>query len=278
VDKDCAGELRFTLRDVERVAGEAEVTVARLDRMTRSSRATEQPDEGWHKAAGALFPTPLPVSFDAARRHDDAVRVLMTWARYVHVQRGTQVAVDERCHHDTCRLAADRLVIGPPCPDYDRHPLGDVARMLANSTEWLRYRPDADTAFTSISAACGTIQRVVDRPADRVVVGRCPCGTYLYAAAGAADARCDGCGTTYDVAASRDGLRQDLEDRLLTAGQIATMAAYLGLTKSREAARKLINVWAARGRVVAHGLVDGDPSYRFGEVLPLLLAVHGADA
>ena len=244
----CAGALQDALGDVVKVAGDITLTVARLDRVQRhGGTPVEMGDDGWHRGKGALFPTPLIVNLSAARSHDAAAGELTTWARHVVEERGAR-----------------------PGPG---HPLAACALFLAGQVDWLRHQPEAGEAFTALTAACRTIVSIVDRPADRTVVGRCPCGTYLYARQGADNVACTGCGTSYDVASSRDDLRRELEDRLMTAGQIATMAAHLGLTNSRETTRKLINKWAERSRIVAHGRIDGDPTYLFGEVLTRLLAV-----
>lgn len=252
VCSDCCEALRRSLRDVEKVAGDITLTVAKLDRMARTGGTAPMEDD-WHKGAGALVSTPMPVNLDAASRHDAAVNTLATWCRHITEERGVQPA----------ELA---------------HPLATMANFLRGCVTWLAHRPEGDEAFNDIEAACRTIVRLVDRPPDRTVVGRCPCGTYLYATAGADAVRCQGCGTSYDVASSREALRIDLEDRLMTAGQIATMAAHLGLAKGRESARLLVNLWASRGRIVAHGRIDGDPVFRFGEVLTRLIEVHGTAA
>lgn len=248
IDTECAKDLQRALRDVEKVAGDITLTVARLDRVQRHGGALEEPgDDGWHRGEGALFPTALIINLSAARSHDAAAGELTTWARHVVEQRGERPA--------------------------EGHPLAACARFLADQAHWLRYQPEAAEAFAALHSACRTIVNLVDRPADLSVVGRCPCGTYLYARQGADTVACSACGTAYDVASSREDLRRELEDRLMTAGQIATMAAHLGLTDSRESTRKLINKWAQRSRIVAHGRLDGDPTYLFGEVLTRLLAV-----
>lgn len=249
--KDCGRDLERSLQLVARLAGDITLTVAKLARIQHSGSSEKEPDLG--KAPGALFPTPLPVNLHAADRHDAAVNTLHTWARHACEERGQSI-------------------------DGEGHPLAIVATFLVAQVGWLRYRPEADEAFDDLNSACRTIERVVDRPPGTVVVGRCPCNTYLYAVRGSETVKCQGCGTGYDVKASLDGLREELSDRLLTAGQIATMAAYLGLTERREAARLLINVWGDRGLIQPHGRIDGDRAYRFGEVLPRLLAVHGAVA
>ena len=251
VCKDCGRALERALQLASRLAGDITLTVAKLTRMERPGGGQRDNDLG--KAPNALFPMPLPVDLNAAHRHDAAVNALHTWARHACEERGIRV-------------------LG------DGHPLAVVAVFLITQVSWLRYRPEADEAFQELGAACRTIEHVVDRPPGTVVVGRCECGTYLYAARTADTVTCAGCSEQYDVAASREGLRDELSDRLLTAGQIATMAAYLGLTERREAARLLINVWGNRGLIQAHGQVDGDRAYRFGEVLPRLLAVHGVVA
>jgi hypothetical protein len=147
-----------------------------------------------------------------------------------------------------------------------------VARWLAGQLDWLRHRPEAEAAFDEIGDACRVLVRVVDRPAERIIVGQCGCTEYLYAVRGREYVTCAGCGTTYDVEAARDLLRESLDQRLCTAAEIALLARYLGIKGEREAVRHKIVVWASRGLVTAHSNLHGEPAYRFGDVAARLMA------
>jgi hypothetical protein len=136
-------------------------------------------------------------------------------------------------------------------------------------------------AVEGLSEACRILVRVVDRPPERIVVGQCPCGEYLYAIRAAPAVTCRSCGASYDVDATRAMLRRQLGQTLMTAAEIATLATYLGLTGSRGTTRKLINQWASRGLIAAHGSYHVDDEdqadedgvaglFRFGDVIERL--------
>jgi hypothetical protein len=242
---DCVRPVRRDLETVAKVAGEAATTVAKLDRIGHGSRRSD-PDP------------PLPVNLEAGEDHDAAVNVLTTWARHVHESSGRALpAVD------------------------GQHPLAVLATWLVDQLDWLRHRREATEAVEGLSEACRILVRVVDRPPERIVVGQCPCGEYLYAIRAAPAVTCRSCGASYDVDATRAMLRRQLGQTLMTAAEIATLATYLGLTGSRGTTRKLINQWASRGLIAAHGSYHVDDEdqadedgvaglFRFGDVIERL--------
>ena len=235
---DCGERLTEDLRLTAKIANESSVTIARLDRLGASGRRTDPAP-------------PLPVNLAAIQDYDDVVNTVTTWARHVGEERGLGL------------------------PYGGRRPLAVAADWLASPqwrhVEWLRHRPEAEEAFDELAYACGLLERSVGRPPDRVLVGRCGCGEYLYALARADQVACRGCGTTYNVEATRQLMRDELDDMLFTAAEIATLAAYLGLADRRDSARKLINKWSERGLVVIHAY-QGEAAYRFGEVVDRLVA------
>jgi hypothetical protein len=269
VDGQCARNVR---RDLERVAdvvaGEAETTIARLDRITSGGGRPQQP-EPEAKNANALHPTPFPVNVHAGVRHDAAVMELHTTARDIATTRGIPMPDLTPCRHLGCWAIRQRWIEGPVCAR--QHPLATLARWIGGQLDWLRYRPEANEALDGITDACATLERIVDSRPVRAVVGQCACGTYLYALQGAPTVRCQGCGTGYDVAASREGMRDDLEGRLLTAAECALLAAYLGLAGRRQLVRDLVRKWGDRGLIEERSL-NGEPAYRFGEVMTRLAA------
>lgn len=267
----CADELRGHLGEVAVIAGEAAVTVARQDRIGSGSGQPEQP-EPEPKNAGALFPTPLPFNPGAAAAYHKAVSDLGTAARHVHENSGRPLPIARVCRHGSCWAANERWVLGPTCA----HPDAVVALWLARQLDWLRYRQEAAEEFDVLTVACKRLLRIVDRPAERIIVGQCGCGAYLYAVHGASTVKCRDCGTSYDVEASREGLRQNLDERLLTAAEIALMAVYLELTERQDTTRKLITKWAQRGLITSHTNVGGEPAYLFGEVVTKLAASRRA--
>jgi hypothetical protein len=262
VDDRCEARLAADLRRVAAVAGEAMVTIAKLGRLGAGGRRTEPSP-------------PLPVNLAAAEHHDAAVNTLGTWARHVAEERGAPLPTVRTapCAHATCASRRLRVSQGPTCPgEPPEHPTAVLALWLVGQLRWLRHRPEADEAYGDLADACQVLERVVDRPPDRIVVGQCPCGAYLYAVRGAAQVTCGACGTPYAVDETRAMLRRSLDEALFTAAEIATLAGYLGLQARRDMVRHRINVWATRGIVVSHGDLGGAPAYRFGEVIARLMA------
>jgi hypothetical protein len=270
----CASWLASDLDLVAKVAGEAMVTIGRLDRIARVGGRGEDvaedtsctcptcTDPDAAEPDSALYPTSWPVNLGAGVRHDAAVGELTTWVRHVAETRG---------------------IPGPPYATHSAeqgqrvHPLTACAAWLTGQLDWLRHRPEAAEAFDALVAACRVILRVVDRGPERVIVGQCPCQVVredgrpaecLYAVRGAAQVTCRSCGTSYDVDSTRDMLKRRLDQALFTGAEIATLVAYLG-EGQREPIRKLIKVWHSRGLLVVHDY-GGQPAYRFGEVISRL--------
>ncbi len=231
----CAGKLEVELRRVALVAGEAMTTIAKQARIGSGGRRTE-PE------------VPLPLNLSAAADHDAAVSTLTTWARHVHESSGR------------------------PLPTVDGHPLAALALWLVDQLGWLRHRQEAVQAFDEIADACRVLERVVDRAAERIIVGQCACTEYLYAVRGREHVTCSGCGTQYDVETARSLLRESLDRSLFTAAEIAMLAKYLGVAGERSAVRHKITVWADRGLVTRHADIRGEAAYVFGEVVTRLMA------
>lgn len=234
----CGARLANELEFTARIAAESTVTIARLDRIGATTRRTDPAP-------------PMPVNQQAADDYHAVLNTITTWARHVSEQRGFDL------------------------PPANRRPLSVAAGWLALHIDWVRHRPEAEEAFDELNYACQLMSRIVDRPPTRVVVGQCGCGQYLYALPRAVEVRCQACGTTYGVEASRAMLREALNQMIFTAAEIATLATTLGLTDRRDQARKLINVWSNRGQIVSHDYM-GEPAYRFGEVIDKLVASRRA--
>jgi hypothetical protein len=232
-----ATKLRTELERVALVAGEAMTTIAKQARIGNGGRRTD-PE------------VPLPYNPGAAYDHDAAINTLQTVVRDIHETSGRPL----------------------PMVEPGQHPTAAMALWLIDQLEWLRHREDAEQTFDELSDACRVLVRVVDRPAERIIVGQCGCTEYLYAVRGAAKVTCVACNTTYAVEETRDMLRAQLDQSLFTAAEIATLATYLGLEKPRDTVRKLINKWSERGLVISHGDLRGDPAYLFGDVMARLLA------
>lgn len=240
IDTPCANLLRRHLEDVAKIAGDINLTVARLDRVARGGGPTE--DLGWWKAPNALEAIPLPVDLDKACRHDAAALELSTWARLIWDQRGSSSYTIYADHH--------------------LHPLAVLARFLMSQVEWLRHQPFADEAWPALLAACAELVRVVDTRPPGDMVGLCQCGTALYAEG--PELRCPRCHTISDLATTRAQLDAAMHEALVSASEAATWVAHMGLVTDTGKLRKLIWAWADRGHLTA---VDDVPRYRFGDVL-----------
>jgi len=196
---------------------------------------------------------PIPGNLAAAAVLDECVATLTTWARHV---------------------MQERAVVQLPAGD----PLVISARYLDAHVEWLRHQPYADEVFDEVRDVERRITRLADRPPELVIVGVCECGTWVYGRQGAAVVQCRDrtCGRRWDAAKSRDILRRAMDDQVLTAAQIATLAARAGHDRGR--VRHLVTVWASRG-VIVRTSRDGQgyPCYRLGDVMARLptLAASG---
>jgi len=266
----CEDSLTAELRRVATVEGEAATTIARQARITAGGsggRISIDP-EPWAKNPDALYPNPLPVNLSAAADHHAAMNTLTTWARHIAEVRGLDLPPAQDCPHRSCGRVRAAQAVGPAC----LRPLEALAAWLERQLQWLRHRAEADEAYDELGDACRVLVRIVDRQPERIVVGQCPCNSYLYAVRGAAQVKCGSCGTSYAVDETRDMLRRSLDQSLFTAAEIATLVTYLGLPSKREQIRHRINVWATRGLVISHADYHGTPAYRFGEVVARLMA------
>lgn len=255
------------LRLVE-LAPEVETNVARLARYaSRGGRRAAEPYPGtpdiptphtrpetfaW--AAGreqpernALRPEPLPVDLNASARAAVAFNHVTTWARWVTDQRGIDL------------------------PDMrpGEHPAAVAALFLLEQLAYLRHQPQAAEAFDQLKAAGAVIQRIVDRPPDEEIVGRCECQAYLYAYKGATSVTCPNaeCRLRWDVETSRQKLWDALPGYLMTAAEAALLLMLHGIGKQdRRRWAKTITMWGQRNLIVAHGEIDGAPVYLFGDI------------
>lgn len=213
--------------------------------------------------------TPLP-DLSRSARYARAAHHIDGWARIVMEETGRQPRwrpvigplcppTGVRCRHDSCEAIRRRT---PP----------DVialdAAWLAQQTGWLRRHPAADAAFRDLHDACAELARLVDVPPDKELVGMCDCGRVLYARDDQAAVTCPvpTCKLRWNVAESRDILRTALDGKLVTAAEAARLGQYLDTDRTQEQIRKLINRWASRGQVLPHGEIDGEPTFRFGDV------------
>jgi hypothetical protein len=163
--------------------------------------------------------------------------------------------------------------------------LGAMALWLADHCEWMRHRPEVDEWLTDVEACARIVRRVADPERDgRVIVGLCDCGKMLYAPKDREVVTCPECEQQWDVDASTEALRDQLNDRLVTAGEAAHLGGYLDTDRSGKQIRSLIDLWVRTERLAHHGevlikhkhrpgcesgcrqAIDRIATYRFGDI------------
>jgi hypothetical protein len=168
-----------------------------------------------------------------------------------------------RCEHQSCARVRE------PRPTV----LAQAVLWLADHLEEIRQHPAAAQAFPELTNACGELAWIVDRPAERDLVGVCDCGKVLYATKARAFITCPvpTCKLNWHVERSREILRKALGDKLVTLPEAARLAAYLDPDRTQDGIRKLI---AARvGQLAPHGTLGEEPAYLFGDVAAMLAAI-----
>lgn len=124
----------------------------------------------------------------------------------------------------------------------------------------------------------------VDRPLPREYLGDCtlldednaPCDGRVYATSGEVYGVCDTCKGHCDAEEQRLKLLVWLDERVLTAAEIARTSTYLGLTINREQVRKRINQWHHRKRLTA--VTHVDTAAELGEEIDPETADHAGHA
>lgn len=238
----CADGLARALGDVPWLNEELETTITR-------QRAL--PTEG----GSASTETPLPWHEQASDARRNLHGLLATWCRF--------------CNEESVRHSSPR----------DGLPEDDLTAM----SRWLLWRVDGlalhdigPEAVDEVTNAVAECERLIDRRPDRWYAGPCTelleevvCNADLYAKRATGDVECRTCGAVYDVAARRDWLLAEAEDRLADASTVARAVSWLGaeaLTPAR------VWKWAERGRIVAKGHDGKRPLYRIGDAIDLLAA------
>jgi len=206
---------------------------------------------------------PLPGNLGAASRYRGIENTVVMWARDVSESTGEPVPV----------------LVWPSV-----NVLAAACRFLAGQVGALAGGAAAGEAFTDLTRACVDLARLVDRPAERDLVGMCDCGTTLYAPHGRTVVQCPlkTCKLVWDVERSRDILRRALGDRLVTAAEGAKLASFWDERSSRQILA-LVGSWVRHGLLVSHGevlvkhrhrdceddcatAVDRIHTYRFGDL------------
>lgn len=234
----CALSLSQTLKIAAGHAEDAEAVIARQVRYTAGGSGGSE--------------EPMPVDLAAATRFGAVENTFGTWARDLSESTGEPI---------------------PPPVWPQLNVAAIAAAFLARHVDLIRTGPAAAEAFDELHDACEQLARLVDRPPDKQLVGVCDCGKVLYAAAGRTVVQCPErtCKLVWNVEESREILRKHLGDKLVTVSEAARLLAYLDSDRTQDNLRKLIG--ARLGRLAAHGLVEGEPTYLFREVTALVAAI-----
>lgn len=271
----CASELADALLVASGHAEDAEAVIARQTRYGAGSRGGSEARLGYDPTASARYAAVIrTVGRVGQDLTESGVRPPGPWRAAAGPLCAPQRPGDQprdrrreepwyRCEHTSCMAIRDRT---PPTP------LAAELMWLTQCMRNLRRHPAADEHFKDLHDACAELARLVDRPADKELVGMCDCGKVLYAANGNSVVTCPTptCKLHWNVAESRNILRRSLDGKLVTAAEAARLSGFLDSDRTQDQIRKLINKWAQRGDLAAHGEIDGEPTFRFGDVFERL--------
>jgi hypothetical protein len=215
---------------------------------------------------------PLPVDArfldwdaDGSRLQEAVKSTMATWARSVIEERAVLAGpTHPACLHLSCStLNRSHL-------PHDNVP--SVCRYLLGHADWIKTQYWAPEILDEVTNVAEQLRRMVDRPADKLFVGYCTsCDESLHARIGADNVDCRVCGATYSVAASRDSMWIEAQDKLATVAEISRAISWLGqkpITADR------IYKWVERKRLQQRGHVmyrgREVPTYRLGDVAALV--------
>jgi hypothetical protein len=150
----------------------------------------------------------------------------------------------------------------------------EAAAWMAQFPTLLAMHPAAVELHDELVSLVRQINRVIDRPADRVYVGPCggsfagvPCDQPLFGRGGWHEVRCHACGTEWSVEDRREWMLSTLEDKRATSGQLVTLVTANGVPITASTIRS----WVARGKLASVGSDEGGrPTYRVGDVLDVI--------
>ncbi|GAB3209776.1 hypothetical protein GCM10027294_25530 [Marinactinospora endophytica] len=163
-----------------------------------------------------------------------------------------------------------RVLAGEMAGPLPEDTLAGMARWLHAHASRIAAAEWADEAVDEIVHAVGEVRRAVDRPAPRILAGRCACGAVLYVRPGAVRAVCYSHEEplVHDVDELRAALAAEAEGVAATATVLASHMAALGMA----CADSTIRGWA-RPRGERPALIEacgtdgrGRPVYRLEDV------------
>lgn len=221
---------------------------------------------------GGDKPLPVDARFlgwdaDGTRLQDAVKNTMATWARVVLDERPVFTGpTHPACLHLSCsRLNRSRT---------PRDDVASVCRYLLGQSDWIKTQHWAGEILDEMLDTASQLQRMVDRPADKLFVGYCPDDDEpLHARIGAPLTQCRVCEREYGVEASRDAMWVEAQDKLATASEISRAISWLGQTPITA---DRIYKWVERKRLPERGHVTYRgrevPIYRIGDVAALVQA------
>ena len=249
VCSDCANSLALSLLYVPLIAGALEDALVKGQRFGTTSVALPNPDE-----------SPVPFSPRASAARDELLTRLTE-------------AADAIAH---------RAEFFRPLNTFTA-----LSRFLASNVRWIRSQHDGPAMVRHLTAVIRDASRVVDRPADLVMLGHCNyeysedvdghdagdlCGAALYAPANRDEVTCRSCGAVHQAGDRRAWLLREVEGVTLPATSLQRAVDGLGITVNT----KQLENWAARGRLVPAGTIRvlgrDRPTYRVGDVIDVVNA------
>lgn len=205
--KTCRSRLEDDLQTIADYWPESHVTLTRQDRI----------GAGGSKSTGGAHALPVNMAASEVRAHTQTV--VVTWLRH---------------------LAGDRI------PD-DVHTIVEACRwMVMYSSAWVLL-PEVTQLAEQIADAAHQLRRLVDRRADRIVVGTCDtCGSELTAPERSDEATCHPCERVVNVGA----VRQARIDALMSYnGTSEEVAAYLTQMYGTRFTERTVERWVAQRRL-----------------------------
>lgn len=246
---DCGDKTARALGDVPWLVEELEVTItkqrAAIDGDGAVS-ATCSCDDDDDKCQHALVPFHIP----AAEKRDALRHALVTAVRF--------------CREEGVRNS-------DPGPDWPEDNLPSMSRWMLWRIDGLALNDMGEEITRDIRDAVRGCRHVIDKPPDRAYAGPCPeCKRDLYHRHDAANVKCQGCGSTWDIAEvnawMKDRIEEHMLDKLVTAREGATLLSRFGLPVEQGT----IDKWRERNRIEETGHnAAGHRLYRWHELLTL---------
>lgn len=151
-----------------------------------------------------------------------------------------------------------------------------VAGWLLRHERWILRHDAVDEMVRDISKAVRAVLRVIDLPPELCTYGICnaplddelTCPGYVYGLPNQETVTCRECGYQHDTSYRTQCMREDMEDMLFTAGELARVLPRL---IGQPVKVNTVRHWAHIGKVKTHRGDESETLYRAGDVITLAL-------